>query len=274
MQTGPEGVQSQSTAAHRVKDGWLNRLVGLLPQGEGRALALSSTVPAVLRGPRAVSSYAPSALPGASDDLLMRISALYQSDAQLHALWTSAIQTRAAAGDLSGGNGRKGAETGTLAARLLSGDQGARIAVIESGGWDTHANQRGRLRMQLGWLDQLLGALKQGLGPDWSKTLVIVATEFGRTAAPNGTGGTDHGTASAAMLIGGSVEGGKVVADWPGLAPSALHEGRDLKPTLGLDALIATAVSQHSRLDPGRTLSTLFPESRQPPLSALRAVAI
>jgi len=99
-----------------------------------------------------------------------------------------------------------------------------------------------------------------GLGADWASTLVLVATEFGRTAAPNGTGGTDHGTGALAMLLGGAVAGGRVIADWPGLGQSALYEGRDLKPTMNLDTLIGSAVSQHYRLDPARTGRTLFPD--------------
>jgi uncharacterized protein (DUF1501 family) len=144
---------------------------------------------------------------------------------------------------------------------MLAAD-GSRIAMIETNGWDTHSAQRGRLTTQLRDLDQLLAALKTGLGADWANTLVVVATEFGRTARPNGTGGTDHGQASAAMLLGGAVAGGKVVADWPGLANAALYEGRDLKPTTDLDALIAGALAQHFGLAPSRVMTTLFPESR------------
>jgi uncharacterized protein (DUF1501 family) len=141
------------------------------------------------------------------------------------------------------------------------------MAMIETNGWDTHSGQRGRLNAQLKSLDQLVAALKAGLGPDWSNTLVVVATEFGRTAKPNGTGGTDHGQASAAMLLGGAVRGGSVIADWPGLSTAALYEGRDLKPTTDLDALIAGALAQHYGVDPARTMATLFPDSRG---SALR----
>ena len=133
--------------------------------------------------------------------------------------------------------------------------------MIETGGWDTHSAQKGRLNAQLKGLDALLAALKAGLGPAWEKTLVLVATEFGRTVAVNGTGGTDHGTGSAAMLLGGAVTGGRVVADWPGLSAAALYEGRDLKPTLGLDTLIAEALAQHYALDPVRVAGVLFPQS-------------
>lgn len=256
---GQNVLETGGNAAYALRDGWMNRLLALLPGADARAIAVSATVPMVLRGGREVASYAPSALPDASDDLLARVGSLYESDAALHAAWAQAMQTRAMAGDLSGGEGRNGAATGALAARLLAGAQGARIAVIETGGWDTHANQRGRLGFNLRGLDAMIGALKTGLGGDWANTLVLVATEFGRTAAPNGTGGTDHGTGALAMLLGGAVAGGRVVADWPGLGQSALYEGRDLKPTLDLDALIAGALAQHYRLDVPRTARALFP---------------
>jgi len=258
---GQNVLETGGRAAHQLKDGWLNRLLPLLPRAEAKALAIATTVPPVLRGTHEVTSYAPSRLPEASGDLMARVGSLYESDAQLHALWQSAVGTRAMAGDIEGRARQNGAETGALAARLLAGDAGARIAVIESDGWDTHANQRGRMAAQLRGLDQVLAALKAGLGADWASTLVLVATEFGRTVAPNGTGGTDHGTGAAAILAGGAVAGGTVIADWPGLAANALYEGRDLRPTTDLDALIAGAISQHYGLEPARVMQTLFPDS-------------
>jgi len=260
---GQNVLESGGSAAYRLKDGWLNRLLDLLPASEARALALSSTVPMALRGAHQVSSYAITQLAKPSDDLLARVGALYESDHQLHGLWTAAMETREKAGEpmRASGGGQKGSAAGTLAARMLLGD-GARIAMIETTGWDTHSGQRGRLAAQLRDLDGMLAALKSGLGAEWSNTLVVVATEFGRTAKPNGTGGTDHGQASAAMLIGGAVAGGKVIADWPGLADSMLYEGRDLKPTADLDALIAGAVSEHYGIEPRRAMARLFPDSR------------
>lgn len=264
---GQNVLETGGSSAYRLKDGWMNRLLGLIPADEAKALALSSTVPVALRGSHEVSSYTSSQLPSPSNDLLARVTALYESDPQLHALWSAALETRMKAGDtMQAGGGQRGSATGALAAKMLLGD-GARIAMVETNGWDTHSGQRGRLNAQLRELDQLLAALKTGLGDEWANTLVLVATEFGRTVHPNGTGGTDHGQASAAMMLGGAVAGGRIVSDWPGLAQAALYEGRDLKPTTDLDALIAAALAQHYALEPSRAMTTLFPESRG---SALR----
>ena len=144
---------------------------------------------------------------------------------------------------------------------------GARVMMIETGGWDTHSGQRGRLTAQLRGLDQLVGALQAGLGAAWNDTLVVAATEFGRTVAVNGTGGTDHGTGSAAMFFGGAlaaggpVAGGNVSADWPGLSAVNRLEGRDLKPTRSLESVIGAAIAHHYALDPARVMRTLYPDA-------------
>ena len=259
---GQNVLETGGSAAYRLKDGWMNRLLGLLPASEATALALSSTVPMALRGSYEVSSYASSQLPSPSPALLERVGALYENDQQLHSLWSAAMETRMEAGEaMHAGGNQKSANNGALAAKMLLGE-GARIAMIETNGWDTHSGQRGRLSAQLRNLDQTIVSLRSGLGDEWSKTLVIVATEFGRTVRPNGTGGTDHGTASVAMLLGGAVAGGRVIAEWPGLGDAALFEGRDLRPTTDLDALIAGSLAQHYGVAPERMMSKLFPENR------------
>lgn len=260
---GQNVLETGGKAAYEVKDGWLNRLLGVLPADEARAIAVAATVPMALRGAREVASYAPSNLPDASDDLLQRVAMLYQGDQQLHGLWAEAMQTRTLTGDLAAGGGANAAATGALAAKLLAPANGARIAMIETGGWDTHTAQSARLGAQLKGLDAMIAALKTGLGPLWRQTMVLVATEFGRTAAVNGTNGTDHGTAAVTMLMGGAVKGGRVLADWPGLAPANLYEARDLKPTTELDAVIGGAVAGHFGVDPGRVMPALFPASAQ-----------
>ena len=191
----------------------------------------------------------------APDDLLQRVQQLYAQDSQLHALWSSAMDARGMAGPAVRQNP---AELGELAARFLAQPQGPRIAMLETNGWDTHSAQAPRMANQLKALDAMLAALKQGLGAAWTQTTVLVATEFGRTVAANGTGGTDHGTASVAMLLGGAVQGGRVLGDWPGLAPGALYQGRDLQPTTSLDALIAAATGECFGLEPDQVARTLF----------------
>jgi uncharacterized protein (DUF1501 family) len=256
---GQNVLETGGAAPYREKDGWLNRLAGLLPPTRERAIALAPTVPPALRGTVEVASYAPSALPRASDDLMERVSRLYEQDGQLHALWASAMTAREQAGD--SGNRQDAATIGRQAAAFLARDDGPRIAMIETNGWDTHTGQKQRLANQLKALDTLLDAMREGLGAAWDKTTILVATEFGRTAAANGTGGTDHGTASVAMLVGGAVAGGRVIADWPGLRPGDLYEGRDLRPTLRLDDLIAGAAAEGLGLDPERVAATLFPQA-------------
>ena len=266
---GQNVLETGGAGAYRVKDGWLNRLIGLLPANQARAVAVAVTVPVALRGSNEVASYAPSNLPQANEDLKQRVAALYAGDPQLHALWSEAVATQAMAAGMDTGNRRDAASMGALAARLIAPADGARIAMIETGGWDTHAGQRARLGIQLGGLDAMIGALKDGLGPVWNDTIVLVATEFGRTVAINGTGGTDHGTASAAMLLGGGVKGGRVIADWPGLAPAALYEGRDLRPTQSLDGVIGGALAGHFGIDPARLMPALFPETSERAVNGL-----
>ena len=256
---GQNVLETGGTAPYQLKDGWLNRLAGMLPGGGDLAVALAPTVPMALRGSAAVSSYAPSSLPQAPDDLLARVSDLYRTDAQLGPLWQQALAARGLAGDV--GAHQDPASIGKLAADFLGRAHGPRIAMIETGGWDTHTAQNPRLAYQLKALDAMLAALRDGLGPAWNQTMVLVATEFGRTAAANGTGGTDHGTGSVALLLGGAVAGGRVQADWPGLRSGDLYQGRDLRATTGLDAVIAGAAAEGLMLDPQRTASELFVES-------------
>ena len=268
---GQNVLETGGTSPYQVKDGWLNRLVALMPATHENAIAFAPTVPMALRGKADVTSYAPSGLPQAPDDLLMRVSDLYSQDAQLRPLWESAMTARGLAGDA--GARQDPASLGKLAAGFLSRDDGPRMAMIETGGWDTHSAQNPRLSNQLKALDTMLASLRDGLGPLWDKTTVLVATEFGRTAAANGTGGTDHGQGSVAMLLGGAVNGGRVIADWPGLKPNELYQGRDLRPTTGLDAVIAGAASESLGLDPHRTAAALFAQagSAQPMTGLIRS---
>jgi uncharacterized protein (DUF1501 family) len=253
---GQNVLESGGSAPYELKDGWLNRLLGLLPKQAGEAIAITPTVPLALRGAVMVTSYAPSAPKRADDDLLERVQQLYSHDPELHAMWSAAMDARTMAGT---GLRQNPAELGQLAARFLAQKEGPRIAMLETNGWDTHSAQAARLSNQLKALDAMVAALRDGMGAAWADTTVLVATEFGRTAAANGTGGTDHGTASVSMLMGGSVKGGRVLGDWPGLAAGALYQQRDLQPTTRLEALIASAAGECFGIEPERVTRALYP---------------
>ena len=250
-------LESGGTQPNALRTGWLGRMLPLLP-GTPQSLALAASVPLAMRGPVSVATYAPSRLPDPSEDLLARLGTIYAEDGQLAPLWAEAMRTRALTNDIGAEAGRGGAEVGQLAARLMMADGGPRVLMVETGGWDTHFGQPRRLAQQLRGLDALLGTLREGLGPVWADTMVLVATEFGRTAAINGTQGTDHGTASAALLLGGGLaRSDKVIADWPGLARGQLYEGRDLRPTGQLLDMASTALADHFNIDRDRALAAV-----------------
>lgn len=270
---GQDLLETGGTKPHSLRQGWLNRLVGLMSDGQApRALAIAPTMPLALRGDAPASNYAPSALPEASADFMDRVAKLYADDDQLASLFAAALETRDMAANDGLKNLRDATAAGELAASLMRGEDGARIAMIELGGWDTHANQRGAFNRPARQLDTLLGAYARAMGAAWDNTLVMVATEFGRTARYNGTNGTDHGTASAALLMGGAVKGRRVLGDWPGLASNQLYQGRDLRPTTALESVLAGAVSEHFALDTARAMERLFPGRASPALSGLIAL--
>ena len=256
-------------------DGWLNRALAALPAGAGkaadRAVAISQNVPLILRGEAAVISKSPLATPDVDEDLLARLADLYSKDNWFSARLSEAVETgkmiegagdapamsKAAYPDRTGAVAR-------MAAELMRSDGGPEIAVIEASGWDTHANQggaKGALATRLAGLDNALKTLADGLGPLWPQTAVLVVTEFGRTAAINGTRGTDHGTGGCAFLLGGAVRGGQMIADWPGLGPKALLENRDLRPTLDLRSVFKAVLDEHMHVDAQRIAKQVFPDS-------------
>lgn len=254
---GQNILESGGLRAYEIDSGWLNRFLTLLPNGRKEPIALSATIPMAMRGANPVTSYAPSNIPATDSDFMMRIGQLYETDAQLYALWMQATATREMA---AGEQGRQNAGSiGRLAASFLARDDGPRIAMVESNGWDTHQGQKNRLENGLRGLDAEIATFKAGMGDKWAKTIVLIATEFGRTVATNGTVGTDHGTASVAYVLGGKVSGGHVIADWPGLANAQLYEGRDLKPTADLYGLIAGVLGEGFGIEPQLVARTLFP---------------
>jgi uncharacterized protein (DUF1501 family) len=166
--------------------------------------------------------------------------------------------------DTARGGAARYTEVIHASAEFLRREDGPKVAVFDTTGWDTHANEgaaQGQLAARLAALDAGLRMLKEQLGPVWNDTAVLLATEFGRTAAVNGTRGTDHGTATAAFLLGGAVKGGRVITDWPGLSTRSLYQGRDLMPTLDLRSVLKGVMQEHLQV-PARALdSTVFPDS-------------
>ena len=280
---GPTRVRShfeaqdclESGADHRMTSGWLNRAVGFVPRGaqsrpEGEALAVGVSVPLVLRGPATVGSWAPHGELTPPPDLYTQIAALNQTDhitgpAIAEGLRERGFSASVVAKDdpMQPGPGRNRYAFPALAraaGEMLRAPDGPRIAALEIDGWDTHQAQAPRLAGVLKQLDGGLAGLKEGLGPAWEQTAVLVMTEFGRTARVNGTRGTDHGTATVTFVLGGAVHGGRVAGTWPGLTGSKLYENRDLAPTTELRAVAKGLLAHHLGL-PGSALEQVFPGS-------------
>ena len=255
--------------------GWLNRTIGLLgkPVEPNRriGLAVGQTVPLTLRGAIPVASWAPPQLPDASSDFLAKVSALYRDDRTLGPALTQGIGAHEMSSQVIGNQAMNGAPargsgafkaSAEAAGKLLASPKGPRIAVLELTGFDTHAQQRGRIVGPLAAFAEGMAALADALGPAWADTAVLAASEFGRTATVNGTLGTDHGTAGVAFVLGGRIAGGRILGNWPGLAADKLYEGRDLAPTTDLRA-VAKALLRDSLGVPEDALAkVVFPESR------------
>ncbi len=288
---GQDVLESGAIHPHALQTGWLNRALACL-QEPGTAprelgLALGQNVPLVMRGAAPVTSWSPSRLAMLDEETLQRISDLYAADPVLAARLADAVAMGdvAAMGDVGAMGDVAAAGDGmshsTLAAShpkadrydaivraaagFLRREAGPNVAVFDTSGWDTHANEgdaQGQLAARLGALDSGLRTLKEALGPVWSDTAVLLATEFGRTAAINGTRGTDHGTGTAAFLLGGAVRGGRVLADWPGLANGSLYQGRDLAPTTDLRCVLKGVLTEHLRVSSAALERSVFPDSR------------
>lgn len=247
-------LESGGTRPYELATGWLGRA---LAPGGLRAVALETAVPLVLRGPTEVDTWAPSALPEPSMDLVARLASMYRDDAALAQALARARGLRDEPGMASAMPASGAAATGGRAAAVMLArkaadflQRGSQVAVLEMGGWDSHANQaapNGAISNNLRTLDAAFGALREGLLPGdlWQRTVVVAATEFGREVAINGTQGTDHGSGGAAFVLGGAVDGGRVLADWPGLAPKDRHEGRDLRVTTDLRAALRPLLADH-----------------------------
>ena len=277
-------LESGGTRPYELSTGWLGRALAAIGS---KGLALNTTVPLVLRGRADIDTWAPSALPDPSADLVARLERMYAGDPALATALERARQLRAdtpaAMQDIAQTMGAAGPRPGAFltlsrrAAEFLAQPNGPQAAVLEIGGWDTHANQanpNGPLANGLRQLDLGLAALRDGLAPSgaWQRTAIVVVSEFGREVAVNGTLGTDHGTGGVAFVLGGAVQGGKVVADWPGLAKGQRYEGRDLRITTDVRAVLKGVLGDHLKVASRHLDGEVFPDSAKVrPLPLLRA---
>ena len=276
-------LESGGARPHELDTGWLGR--ALAANGR-KGMALQTAVPLVLRGPGDIDTWAPSVLPEPSVDLVTRVERLYRADPVLAQALARARALRsdgamADAAPMMGSAGGPRGQALALARRageFLAASDGPQAAVLELGGWDSHANQalpQGALTNNLKLLDAMVASLRDALNASagtWQRTVVLVVTEFGREVAVNGTQGTDHGTGGAAFVIGGAVRGGRVIADWPGLAPKERFEGRDLRITTDLRAVFKGVLHDHLRVARSAIDGTVLPgTSALKPLDLLKS---
>ncbi|MEO6269298.1 MAG: DUF1501 domain-containing protein, partial [Lautropia sp.] len=268
---GQNTLENGSGRSYGASDGWLNRALGGLIDGDRRlGLALGPAVPLILQGEARVQAWASTRLAQVDDDFLSRLGQTYAHDPLFARALQDARESLKPALDTSAMSGRSPQNQDFLlsvkaAADLLSRPDGPRIAAMEVQGWDTHFGQQRRLGLLFADLAQGIVALKQGLASDWSRTVVVVVSEFGRTAAENGSRGTDHGIGGLAVLAGGAVAGGRIAGVWPGLAEKALYEGRDLRPVNAYEGIFKSLMTGHLGLRPGFVEDKVFPDSRDVP---------
>lgn len=280
MESGTPGRKSTA-------DGWLNRVLGVLPPEAGgadaptRAISMGPVLPRIYAGRHTVVNVPLGAAAG-KPTLLDRpqvaqaFGQLYAgNDAMSRAFRESQRAHRDVMDSMNKDNldremqaANNGAplpngfpDDAARLAKLMRNDARVQFAFMALGGWDTHANQgaaRGQLASRLSLLAQGLAALATRLGPVLDDTVVVVMSEFGRTFRENGNGGTDHGHGNVMWLLGGKVAGGQVHGRWPGLDDRALHEGRDLAVTTDFRQVLANISERHLRL-PDARLTELFP---------------
>ncbi len=243
----------------RAGDGWLNRTLALIPGAQAStALAVGRERLLLLNGEAPITAWSPDGnLPlSAQGELLIR--ALYEQDPLFHEAAETALRLAGETDAMSPGRAGRAKAMAEYAAGHLRDE--ARFAAFSLGGWDTHVRQVNALPRALGELSDALLTLKSELGPQvWGQTCVMAVTEFGRTVAENGNGGTDHGTGGALVMAGGAVRGKQVVTDWPGLAEADLYERRDLRPTRDVRAHLGWAIHDLFGLSRSDLAATVFP---------------
>jgi uncharacterized protein (DUF1501 family) len=264
LETGGAQLYAAST-------GWLNRtLQAAQPNHPIKALSIGAQEPLILRGPVQSESWSPGGrITPNSNRVVTALTDLYAGDPLLGPALATGLKVEDEANVINGGKPLQGSDVKSFAvtaAKFLKAPDGPSIAVLSLDGFDTHARQgaaEGQLANRLGIMDDVLTGLQQGMGDQWKNTVVVIATEFGRTARVNGTGGTDHGTASTVILAGGALKPGGIVGDWPTLQQTKLFENRDLAPTLDVRAIFKGVLVEHLGVDKRALETVVFPNSQE-----------
>jgi len=253
-------------------DGWLNRLLQYQDHYDaGSAVAISRTVPKILRGSAAVGTLSSQILPAAETHFVQAVQAIYREDTLFGPALLQGVRLRAEMDRLQMVNplvpGRRWnfAQSAAVAGALLSSPIGPRIAVLQSGGWDTHGGQGtvgGRIGNLFAGLNGAMINLRTALAGAWDQSVVLIVSEFGRTISPNGSAGTDHGSGGLFLAYGGAVNGGNVLTDWPGLTGRASRNGADLRPTIEARAIFKGVLQSHLKVDGNALDEFIFPNSR------------
>jgi uncharacterized protein (DUF1501 family) len=284
-------LESGASVVYGTSSGWLNRaLEAMGPAGKVKAISVGPTAPLILRGPIEAASWSPGGAAGVDPRLPGILGDLYAHDPLLGPALASGMATQAmakiAVADVAQSEGmmtdsqvnaggvtlapvlRQGLpqarKLGATLAAFMTQPDGKQVAAVSIDGFDTHANQgaaQGQLALRLAYVDAFLDGLASGLGPSWNNTVVVLATEFGRTARVNGTAGTDHGTASTALVLGGALKKGGIVGDWPTLAQARLFENRDTAPTLDMRGLFKGVLRDHMGVERAKLDTQVFPGS-------------
>ncbi len=291
-------LETGSAHVYGVESGWLNRtLEALAPVRKVEGLSVGTTAPLILRGKVQAASWSPGKGVDETARLPTLLQDLYKNDPMLGPAFARGLETEtmaqtamtalsatpamnvAAASTPAMPNApmpmsqtmandrqnRAGSEAARKLGSTLGGFMvqagGPQIAAISLDGFDTHAGQPGQIATRLSYMDAVLDGLHTGLGPEWKNTVVIAVTEFGRTARVNGTGGTDHGTGSTGLVLGGALKKGGIIGDWPGLADNALFENRDTAPTVDMRGLFKGVLAEHIGVDRAILENKVFPDS-------------
>ena len=284
-------LESGSAQVYATTSGWLNRALETLPASrKAGGLYVGATTPLILRGKVQAASWSPGKGVDETARLPTLLQDLYKTDPLMGPAFARGLETESMAqvamtamappvekdgmapspamtAQPAGRGGREGRDAARKLGATLAGfmvqDGGPRIAAISLDGWDTHAGQAGQINTRLAYLDAVLSGLNTGLGDEWKNTVVVTVTEFGRTARINGTNGTDHGTASTALVLGGALKPGGIIGDWPGLSPTTLYENRDLAPTLDMRGLFKGLLGDHMGVDRAALETRVFPGSAE-----------